>query len=154
MQILKRVFILLFYLSLNSCEKPTYCEESGYCDLLMRDLGWEIVSLKIDSIDSLSVFMQHPYYCNTYKFDILSGNNYVIGNECNSGSINQNTLGGGWELYSKENFSFSFYDSYHNSFGPLFRSGINWTNFELTDHYLKIRTTYKNKSYEVIFKGK
>jgi hypothetical protein len=151
-KILKVLFILLFYFSLYSCDKPTYCEESGKCDLLMRD--WEINSIKIDGIDSLAIFMQHPYYCNTYRFDVLTETKYFIGNDCNSGSINQNTLGGNWELHSEENFSFEFYDSYFESFGPLFRGSINWTILELTDQDLKIRTTYKNKFYEIIFKGK
>ncbi len=151
--IVKSVFILLFIIYLSSCGKTlNYCEDNPeQCDLLMRDSGWSIDSLKIDGIDSLSVFIQHPYYCNTYKFDNLTGNQYIIGNECNSGS--QNILGGWWSLINKENFYISFYDSYFSSYGPLFR-GEWWSIDELTDQTLKISIAYKNKNYLVHFKAK
>lgn len=151
--VLRGFFILLFCILQSSCEKPSFCEESGYCDLLMRE--WEIDSLKIDGIDSLPLFIQHPTYCATYKFDIISGNHYLIGYDCNSGSIEPNTLGGRWELYSEENFSFSLsLNSNIEPFRALFEGSINWSIDEITSKNLKIHTTYQNKNYLVLFKAK
>ncbi|MCG3166182.1 MAG: hypothetical protein POELPBGB_01959 [Bacteroidia bacterium] len=152
--VLSGFFILIFCILQSSCEKPSFCEDSGYCDLLMRE--WEIDSLKIDGIDSLALFTQHPTYCATYKFDIISGNHYLIGYDCNSGSIEPNTLGGRWELLNKENFSFTLsLNSNNETLGPVFRGGSRWSLEELTSQSLKIRIMhYNNKTYEIHFKAK
>lgn len=146
----KGSLILLLCICMSSCGKQkNFCEESGECDLLRRD--WEIDTLRIDGVDSLSVFSQHPFYCNTYKFDILKYNNYVIGSQCNSGT--DSALGGIWSLSSIEDFFFSFFSD-SDSYGPLFKGRENWTIEELTNQSLRMQTTYKNKNYVVHFKAK
>lgn len=155
MNLKKISYAVIFFLILLGCkeEEKTCDYNPGRCEILMGHT-WELEELKIDSIDSLALFMLHPTYCNQYKFEVISDNYYFVGSDCN-GNSPTHQYGGTWNF--SENFiGFNFDYTTKEYYGPVFLNYLDsgWNIEVLDDDKIWLNQTYKNKYYELHFKAK